>query len=99
MSARRLQISTTARKDLKEILKYTEQIWGKQRRSSLRGQILDRLAYVATYSEIGRNRPELGPDVKSFSTGSHIIYYQTDDTYVVIIRIQHEKMTPQVDSR
>lgn len=50
--------------------------------------IIDRFGLLAEQPRIGRLRPELGPNVRSFSVENYVIYYRTDPE-VVISRVLH----------
>ena len=42
---------------------------------------------LARLPEIGRERPELGPDLRGFPVGSYIIFYRVIDSGVEIVRV------------
>ncbi len=44
---------------------------------------------IATQPGMGRPRPELAPDVRSFPVGRYVIYYQTLPDGIEIIRVLH----------
>jgi toxin ParE1/3/4 len=38
---------------------------------------------------LGRNRPDLAEDLKSFPTGNHVIFYRVVDGGIQILRVLH----------
>ena len=52
----------------------------------------DRFTWLAEYPEIGRERPEILPNLRSFREGSHIIFYRTRGTDIDIIGVPHMSM-------
>lgn len=67
-------------------------------------QLLDRITELfrklSTMLGLGRKRPELGQDIRSFPTGKYVIYYRVVEEGVQLMRIMHgardvEKMFKQ----
>jgi toxin ParE1/3/4 len=56
-------------------------------------RFLDRLEEnaqkLAEFTEIGRDRPELAPNLKSFSVDRYILYYRPDVDGIELVRILH----------
>jgi toxin ParE1/3/4 len=44
---------------------------------------------LAAFPLIGRDRPELGPQIRSFPFDSYVVFYRPSDTGVVILRVLH----------
>lgn len=44
---------------------------------------------LGDFPELGRPRPELARDLRSWAVGSYVIFYRADPGAVVIIRILH----------
>jgi toxin ParE1/3/4 len=56
-------------------------------------QLLDRLTglfrKLSTMPGLGRKRPELGQDIRSFPTGRYVIYYRVVEQGIQLMRIIH----------
>ena len=44
---------------------------------------------IASRPKIGRERPDLKPNIRSFGVMSWIIFYRVDDDFVEIVRVLH----------
>lgn len=44
-----------------------------------------------TPGEIGRSRPELGTEVRSFPVAPHVLFFRYGESAVEIVRILHER--------
>ncbi len=49
--------------------------------------ISERCHMLARHPEIGRLRPELAPDLRSFAVGNHIIFYRPIDDGIEVARV------------
>ncbi len=93
MSARRLRIILTldARKDLSDILVYTEQQWGRQQRIAYKTLIQSTIRELSRFPMLGRTRDELSAGLRSNLAGSHVIYYWVDNQALVVAHILHSR--------
>lgn len=93
MSAHRLHVVYTddARSDLRDILLYTEQEWGKPQRTIYRRLIRDTLRTLARTPSLGRGRDELSDGLRSYPIRSHILYDWERYGVLTIARILHSR--------
>jgi len=79
MSVRRLAlvISPDARQDIRSLLMYSQQQWGREQRRTYKSN-LDR-----AMKQLIRSRTVVG---------AHIVYYRVTDRSVIIVRVLHGKM-------
>ena len=93
MSARRrrLLLTSDARQELSDILLYSEQQWGKPQRTAYKKLLQESMRTLAQSPFIGRPRDELSAGLRSHPAGSHIIYYWTTDTTLVVAHIFHTR--------
>jgi toxin ParE1/3/4 len=83
---RRFRLSPLARSDLAEIRHYIR----KDKPAAADRQIakfFDVFQMLAKNSELGQQRPELGPDLRAFSTGNYVIVYRAFPAGVEIVRV------------
>lgn len=55
-------------------------------------------AALAATPEMGRSRPELGENIRSFPTGRYVIFYQAGGSGVFIVRILHGALDVDEDT-
>ena len=90
------RITPRAAADLNRIAVYTLRMWGRRQTTAYLKALTDRFAWLAEYPDIGRTRPEILPELRSFREGSHIIFYRTRGTVIEIISVPH--MSMDIDS-
>lgn len=83
-----IRISRKARTDLTEIWLYIA-----ERNPAAADRVLDEIERVcrliATRPKMGRERPELKPNIRSFGAMSWIIFYRIDNDFIEIERLLH----------
>lgn len=52
-------------------------------------QIYDAEDRLAEFPELGRARPELGRDIRSWAVGSYVVFYRISGAAVEVLRILH----------
>ena len=93
MSARRprLVLSPIAQHDLRDVLTYSEQQWGKAQRHAYRQRFVEAFAELVTFPELGIARPEYGKDIRSHRVGQHVVIYQPHEAELRIVRVLHAR--------
>jgi toxin ParE1/3/4 len=91
MSAGKLRVvfAPLARTDLRDILRYTEQMWGRGRRNQYRQDLADGIAELALFPDLGKVRPDYGPNRRSIRIREHVVIYSVADGELHISRIVH----------
>jgi toxin ParE1/3/4 len=91
MSARspRFVLAPRARRDLRDILKYTERQWGREQRRRYSSQLRAAFAQLAQFPGLGKPRPGFGPEARAYPVEQHLVIYQPSDAEVLILRILH----------
>ena len=83
-----IRISRSARSDLLEAWSYLA-----NEDFALADGMLDRILEVAdklaTWPEMGRARPDLRPDLRSFPIGTHVVYYRVLPDALEVVRVLH----------
>ena len=95
----RLDFTALAAKDLLEIVRYTKRRWGPQQARRYREELELVLQKVSVMPEIGREREELAPRVRSFVVGSHVGFYVPRRGGITIVRLLHSRMDVERASR
>ena len=90
------RVTPRAAADLNHIAVYSLRKWGRRQTIAYLEALNDRFAWLAEYPDIGRARPEILPELRSFREGSHIIFYRARGTIIEIIGVPH--MSMDIDS-
>ncbi|HRF89082.1 MAG TPA: type II toxin-antitoxin system RelE/ParE family toxin [Pseudomonadales bacterium] len=86
------QLSLLAERDLVGIAQSTRERWGDEQARRY-GQLLeDTLQQLLTNPLIGRTRPELYTEARSFPAGSHIVFYRATPFGIEVARVLHKHM-------
>jgi toxin ParE1/3/4 len=94
MSARKLRLIFTedARTDIRGILAYSEQRWGRQQRDDYRRSLRQAIENIRTYPAIGRERDDLASGVRGLVVRHHLILYRVESGTIRVLRVIHERM-------
>ena len=82
------RLSSLAERDLDGIWLYVAEDASPAVADRLIDALAERFALLAEQPRMGRLRPELGPDVRSFTVENHVIYYRHEGD-VLIARVLH----------
>ncbi|MCW5725783.1 MAG: type II toxin-antitoxin system RelE/ParE family toxin [Maricaulaceae bacterium] len=52
-------------------------------------RIHETAARLAQFPEAGRERPELGPGLRSFPAGNYLIFYRMQADHIIVARVLH----------
>lgn len=88
-SSRKLRFTTEAEADLRDILQFTGERWGARRRQAYAATLDAALLRLATFPGLGKQREELGPDLRGHPVGQHTVFYRVTDDALVVERIIH----------
>jgi toxin ParE1/3/4 len=87
-----LALSRGARRDLKNIARYSEREWGAPRKTQYMAAIRERLAALLHRPAIGATREDLGLDYRCVPVGRHVIFYRIASDDVLVVRVLHQRM-------
>ncbi len=88
----RLLLSPAAQDDLADILLYTLQAWGEEQQDTYATLLDGGLLRISDNPEIGRSRPELYSDCRSYRIREHIVYYAVRGQDIHVSRVLHVRM-------
>lgn len=86
----RLELSDRARRDFRDILSYTLQMWGDRQLAEYQGKIDSALSAITQNPHAGREKA--GSVLRVFRVGRHLIFYRIDGVTVYVVRILHDQM-------
>jgi toxin ParE1/3/4 len=89
----RYRVTRQAAADLRDIGRFTQERWGRSARIDYLQRIEKAFGLVAANPSLGRPRPELSGEVRTFPVGRHLAVYRVDEGgQMVVIRVVHQVM-------
>ena len=79
-----------AQNDLEVIWDYTLEQWGAQQAERYFESLFTCFDDLASNPQMGRQREEVLPGMRSFPQGRHIVFYEIDDLGIEIVGIVHQ---------
>ncbi len=95
-SSKKLRISGPARLDLGRIGDYTRREWRAAQKRKYLGQIKGGFKAVRDTPGIGIRRDDIRKGLRAQSVQKHVIFYRETKSEVVIVRVLHESMNPEL---
>jgi toxin ParE1/3/4 len=88
------RLTPDAQADLFEIRHYTVDHWGGIQSKKYLSDLRQTIKLLAETPKIGKQHPNIGPDIFSFPNVSHLIYYTLDEQQLIVFAILHKSMVP-----
>jgi toxin ParE1/3/4 len=88
----RLILSPDARRDMKNIARYSEREWGKEQRERYLFAVRQRFSGLLANPQLGAPRNDLGSGKRSLPVGRHVIFYRVAGGDLHILRVLHQRM-------
>ncbi len=92
---RPIKLTLEAKSDLKNILKYTQKVWGDQQRKIYKAHFAQAFTFLSEFPEAGLRRDELFIGCRCKLVEQHIIFYRLTKNAVEVVRILHSRMDIQ----
>jgi toxin ParE1/3/4 len=89
---KRLELTEIARADLESIRRYSSRTWGPDRTFHYMAALRDTMKRLVAGTVISRNRDDLKAGLQMVTSGRHCIFFESDASHVLIVRVLHEKM-------
>lgn len=96
---RPIKLTLEAKSDLKDILKYTQKVWGEQQRKIYKTHFDKAFALLSEFPEGGLRRDELFIGCRCKRVEQHIIFYRLIKDTVEVLRILHSRIDIQSQFR
>jgi toxin ParE1/3/4 len=90
-SRRRLTVASAADIDLTSISQYAAATWGEEQADRSVQRIVDALAHLVQFPELGRTREDIEPGLRGHPVGQHIVYYSVTDDELIVRRVVHRR--------
>jgi toxin ParE1/3/4 len=95
-SSKTLRISGPAKRDLQRIGEYTRREWGAAQKRKYLGQIKVGFKAVWDTPGIGIRRDDIHAGLRAHPVRKHVVFYRESKTELVIVRVLHESMNPEL---
>lgn len=90
------RLTKRAELDLFDIADYTLQKWGEAQCARYLDQLENRCQRLAEHPILGRACDGIRPGLRRSEQGKHIIFYRRDGDDILVLRILHESMLPDL---
>ena len=90
------RLTRRAENDLFEIGEYTVRTWGTRQCASYIDGLESCCQRLADNPNLGRSCESLRPGYWRMEQGKHVVFYQIDNDNILVIRILHVRMLPQL---
>ncbi|MBK8254491.1 MAG: type II toxin-antitoxin system RelE/ParE family toxin [Polyangiaceae bacterium] len=92
----RFRLTLRAESDLLEIAEYTRQTWGEQQCARYLEQLEECCQRLAEQPILGRSCGHIRSGLRRREQGKHVVFYRRDGGDILILRILHERMLPEL---
>ncbi len=96
---RPIKLTLLAKSDLKDLLKYTQKVWGERQRKIYKAHFDQAFALLSEFPEGGLRRDELFIGCRCKLVEQHVIFYRLTKNAVEVVRILHSRMDIQSQFR
>jgi len=87
-------ISLASEADIEQIAEYTINAWGRRQTDRYLDQLEGAFQILAEHPSIGRSCDSILADLMRFEVGKHVVFYQTEQGGIHVIRVLHQQMLP-----
>lgn len=89
---KRLVLTEIAKADLASIRRYSTRTWGRDQTSRYIDDLRDTMKGLVRGTVITRARDDLRPGVLMATSGRHSVFFETDDSRILVVRVLHDSM-------
>ena len=88
----RYDFSRRALADLRNIVRYTRESWGRKQARMYREELELGIQKLALSPGLGRVRSDVAPSVRSFPIARHVAFYVESEGGITVVRVLHPAM-------
>lgn len=89
---KRLDLTEIAKADLASIRRYSMRTWGRDQAGKYMEALRDVVKGLVRGTVITRVRDDLRPGVQMATSGRHSIFFEADESSILVIRVLHDRM-------
>ena len=89
---KRLVLTEIARADLARIRRYSTRTWGRDQTAKYMDALRDTMKGLVLGTGVTRARDDLRPGIQMATSGRHSIFFEADDSRVLVVRVLHDRM-------
>jgi toxin ParE1/3/4 len=93
---KRLDLTEIARADLASIRRYSTRTWGRDRTTEYIAALRDTMKGLVRGTVVTRARDDFRPGVLMATSGRHSIFFEADDSRILVVRVLHDRMDYRV---
>ena len=87
-------LSGKAKADVKDIGRYTQEVWGVEQRNRYLGDLDACFQKIGANSTLGNSAEAIRAGYRRIRAGSHMVFFRKVGNEVEIVRVLHERMLP-----
>jgi toxin ParE1/3/4 len=88
------KLTRKAQTDFADILRYSTDTWGVEQAERYLALLLKGLDLIAQKPGVGRPYERLGPGLRRFEVGKHVVFYKRNRNGILVSRILHQSRLP-----
>ena len=88
----KFSLTSLAKADLLDIGIYTIETWGESQKDKYLAELDGRFQWLSDNPMLGRSRDDVKKSYRSFTEGSHVIFYRVTGGDIEIIGVPHQSM-------
>ena len=89
----KILLTRKAKKDILEIARYTDAVWGRKQRNRYLEEIDQQLLKLVDNPQLGQDCGFINEGYRKCLVRKHFIYYRIrNDDYLIVVRLIHERM-------
>lgn len=89
---RQFKLTAAALDDLRDIARYTQNTWGKQKRSVYITALNSRFTWLSINPDAGIRRDEMGEGYLCYPEGKHVIFYRKQTEWIEVLGVLYQNM-------
>lgn len=89
---KRLVLTEIARADLASIRRYSTRTWGRDQTAKYMDGLRDTMKGLLRGTVVTRARDDLGPDIQMATGGRHSIFFEANESRILVVRVLHDSM-------
>ena len=82
--------------DLEQIGEFTDREWGAAQKRKYLDQLMAAFAALRDRPGLGTARGAIESGLRSHPAGRHVVYYRDSEDTLVIVRVLHQRMGPDI---